>query len=108
MNDVLAVVVTLILLSVGALHLVWTTGVTWPFRSEAHPARSALGTPFALPRPGKVALTLATGALLMAGLIPLAVTGRFATGVPDPLLRWALMADAGVFVLCGSYGYSKA
>ncbi|WP_424966484.1 DUF3995 domain-containing protein [Dinoroseobacter sp. S375] len=107
MPSFLAVLAALILLPIGALHLLWATGVSWPFRSEAHLARSVIGTPFDLPRPRKVALTLmAAGAILMAGLIPLAVGGLLETGVPDPLLRWALMAEAGVFVLRGGYGYS--
>ncbi|WP_424972717.1 DUF3995 domain-containing protein [Dinoroseobacter sp. S76] len=109
MSDIFAVILAGVLLPVGLLHLIWASGASWPFRSEAHLAQSVIGTPFEMPRLQKAGLTLAAAsAILLAGLLPLAFADLIETGLPERALRWALMVEAAVFLLRGSYGYLPA
>lgn len=109
MSVLLAVILAGVLLPVGILHLIWASGASWPYRSEAHLAQSVIGAPFDMPRPQKAGLTLAAAtAILLAGVLPLAFVGLIETGLPEHVLRWALMAEAVVFLLRGIYGYLPA
>ncbi|GHC53564.1 DUF3995 domain-containing protein [Neogemmobacter tilapiae] len=94
----IAMLLTLTLGLIAALHLLWGFGFWFPIRDEARLARTVVGAKGIVEMPGAVPCALVVVALLF---------GISVIHWPDVTARgWLLRAAAGVFLLRGLASYA--
>jgi hypothetical protein len=99
----LAIILTIVLASIAALHAYWGFGGVWPGADAADCARRTGGFRGARAMPGPAACFAVAAALAIAALIPIFVAGQF--GILAPL---AGIAVALVFLGRGVAGFTPA
>lgn len=99
----LAVILTLVLAAIAALHAYWGFGGLWPGRDAADCARRTGGFRGARSMPGPAACFAVAAALAIAALIPIFLVGRFGM-----LAALAGLAVALVFLGRGVAGFTPA
>jgi hypothetical protein len=99
----LAVILTLVLTAIAALHAYWGLGGVWPGRDAADCARRTGGFRGARTMPGPAACFAVAVALAIAALIPIFLAGRFGM-----LATLAGLAVALVFLGRGVAGFTPA
>lgn len=97
---ILAVILTMILVTIAALHTAWGIGFWIPIRDEASLARAVVGAPGRQTMPGAAACSIVAVALLGAASVL-----WWTPGIVRDLALWVV---GGVLVLRGIAAWSPA
>lgn len=102
-----ALLVSLILAVIAALHLAWAFGQTWPAKSERDLAQRVAGFKGVDQMPPPAASAAVATLLLLGGFIALAAAGQVPSFGPDWLYTFAVWVMIVVFALRGLATYTS-
>lgn len=105
---VLALAMALVLAAFAALHVYWGFGGVWPGHDEKSCARAIAGFRGIECMPSLAASLAVAAALLLAGLVALALGGMVGAPLPGYLVLLAGFGAALVFLGRGVAGYLPA
>jgi hypothetical protein len=93
------------LLMVAFAHILWAFGNTWPIRNETLLAQTVIGTPGITRMPNRLLTFGVAAAILIAGLVALALADHTSGG---PALTALGVLLALIFFARGTLGYTPA